>query len=1144
MALETRSLSAARVVPDRELRLLADGLQAWVRGISSERSKPPCIGIIDGARSQGTPELVDSLRSICPELGVRFASIAVDDGRVGPAGAFVDVLRDVFRAETPGDESAASPSREKYAEALSRALPELSSSGVRGDDEAWSRLSPELERSRLLDCGARALMEQAQRVPSVLAIQDVHLASGFTAQFLDHILRSVQQRGRRRVNHRLLIVVTGDSLSAEWPASLAALSSSPRLAFSIQAKGYSREDVRECCLRRTGEELSLTAREQLLRSSRGDPQHVAWCLERWTAEVDPARRSVEEQVRFEELAAERWQALDAVDREIVCVLACARASLEADRLVRALEAVDAEPAVDIGEIIDEIEERLARLKSAGWLEATGGGAGASLRFGVVPRLQSLAFEALPAARQRAWTEALIRVFVLRNNNASPEPLAVPLTLSLLQALERGASGSKRILRRITSGSEAEGNSAWLLLDVCRSAVDYLESTGCLREALEILDASITTTRRHGVELDEAWPLELARLLERTDNFHEAIDLWRKLVGPESGIDVEMRAAVRVAVLHGKLEDYDKQRSMLRRVYERLAVSDVELRGEIVIHLARCEHAAGKVADRNALLKRALTMSSESGQYRPRPELREALWDLAEEVCFKARDWAGALQYEEKLLCLREETGDLEGVLQSLDHMACLFALTSEEEAAQACLEKALELSEASRSYVLVARVEESLGKFEGDRACLQDAFPHLERAWVLLRELGREQGVARIDARLAEYEMRLCKYAGAARTLRHFVERRFGVRSRWPLTAEDGKKGSFRLPGARDAKDREAKGDQSPRRETLDRVLDTVRAGKLDEAFRLLEAALARKEFHEEDLLRIEAVQLLGQMAYERREVELALKSFEQSLKYLATTPAPHLLANAYLHLGSILLDRADQQRALDYTLRGLGLAAGSKDAGLVVRALLRVAILLSEVGDFESARVIAGTAAGLAREKKLPAHELEACIVASRAYESFEDLRPVRRVLSRAAELDQSIQNEPLSVRLRLERGWCHLRHDEFAKAQADVQEGLERAKSAGLKRVQLELRHLASAVDTDPQNPHKNFLRALDDLEGVLALAEKACLPRLAYEVLEILTRTYSSRGKDEVAEGFRQRADELSVLYENQLLSDATWSCRHQR
>jgi hypothetical protein len=132
----------------------------------------------------------------------------------------------------------------------------------------------------------------------------------------------------------------------------------------------------------------------------------------------------------------------------------------------------------------------------------------------------------------------------------------------------------------------------------------------------------------------------------------------------------------------------------------------------------------------------------------------------------------------------------------------------------------------------------------------------------------------------------------------------------------------------------------------------------------------------------------------------------------------------------------------------------------------------------------------------------------------------------------------------MKLEMGWNCLHNRDFTEALCLAREGVEIARWLGLDALIDDLLHLVGVVESAASNPRKNFLRALEALEQALQGAEARKRPRLRWEVLEAMAAIYRERGKDDLAEEYQRRADEIEFLMTSSLpppLREARWRGR---
>jgi tetratricopeptide (TPR) repeat protein len=513
--------------------------------------------------------------------------------------------------------------------------------------------------------------------------------------------------------------------------------------------------------------------------------------------------------------------------------------------------------------------------------------------------------------------------------------------------------------------------------------------------------------------------------------------------------------------------------------------------------------------------------------------------------------------EERLYESYVRGDDKDRTIRSLLDLGDLLSRKAEPQRAEACLCKALQVADETGARFCMAEVLCRLGQLRRERRDFAEALRCLGSARAIFGEFADEVGLERVESSLYDYELRTGRFDEAAETLTRCLERRFGCATEWPARADGSVDGVRAVAAERESVRRrerqeelenglEAGGIRLPAMEVLELVEIWRKSGNIERAFRLLESSLGNEEFKARAETRALATEALGRLALVRGDVELALKSFEQSLNPRSGPPSQDRVATAYLEVGGVLLLRGRLARALDYTLKGLRLALARGSVESCLDGLLALGDLLFEVGEDRAAGRIGAAAANLARSRGAFDRELVAVCQAGRSLRRTGADGPARRAFLRAWEIDRAIAAPLERCRYALEDGWEHFVRGDMARAASAASAGVELARAIGAQRYVPDFWHLAGVVEGCSRNPHNNLLRALELLERVHQDAEANGRPRLAWEVSLAIALIYAGRGKSEIAEAYRQRAEKSRVLCFASLpaeLSGLCWSTRHR-
>jgi len=1145
MASRTISSSAIATVPTRGFRLLVDGIRAWVRSISSGSTSGPCVGILEGGPGQGSGTLLRLLEGTSKDLGIQFLGTSFAPSTTSGVEPLVDLVEpfvmDALDGSRQGDASREG-FLERFGPDLVHLLPELEwpDSTVPAVTEGVDD-----DRSRRMDALVQTILESTCGKPTVLALHGVDGGDALSRDAILHLLRVLRRRrGRGRRHHVLVIAGTGCGSTS----SFLELADTRSIAFRIRVRGYSRDDLEELARVELVERMSVSIREKVFRSSGGDTRYVRWLFSRLREEGLTASWLLETYPSFEELARDDLHRLEPVLRQIVSLLSVC--GFPADEpLLR--EWVDEHGlVVDEVETGEQLDELLAELEDRGWVCSSG--VGPARRWYMEPDVARVALGCLDPARARSLAEQLAAWLVDRCGGVGRRTVRAFRILSLAGGVPTdGANGSLPGIddldfSRMQPCRESLGEAA----------AGYLEKLGAPSAALEVLEDTLGSLNESVDRVGEDLEERVVRLLCETGNHREAIDLLEARLGNTTSAADRVSVVRRVSGLRGRLGDRAARLAGLQDALGFLQVDPDEIeRGRVLEDLAvhwleDDEFDRADDAGREALAVLEARDSCDESE-------RRRVWRLLETIASRRGDRHAAQELEQRIYEAAVVANDVVAQVRSLLGLSSFFCTEDHHARSDACLREALRLAQESGARRIEAEVLRRLGQTNGDCRGDDEAFRYLERAWSILDEFGDEAGLAQVEVHLVECELRTGRFRHAARTLRSCVERRFSCSCSWPLRADGA------ADGASTADVQRGRAEERCRERTLetrwqdgsallgpDDLLELValrrKSGELTGAFRLLESALGRDEFRSGVETRARAVQELGRLSLLRGEVDLALKSFEQSLKTHAGVPSRERVASAYLEVGGVLLLGGHIARALDYTLRGLRIAWDESDDAGVAESLLRLAEFLVEAGQYHAATIVCTSAANLARHLGLWAAELSASTIAVRATRGAGEDKATRRALRRAWELDR-VLDQPLDrLRLCLEAGWERYGQGDFQLAGEHGRRGADIAKKIGAQSMLPDFRLLLAAIDGCPSNPHNNFIRALQVLESVQQDAEVLGRPRLGWEVCLVMEEVYASRGKTEISDGLRRRADAASTLCHSALpreLRVLCWSSRHR-
>ncbi len=214
-ALRPARPEAPLVGRSHELTLLRD---VW-RSVRERRGAVVCVRAEAGI---GKTRLSSELLALCACEGAATASCApLDLGGAAPFGLWSELLRKLLPAIPAPPPGAAWP------EDLARLVPELPSMLARPPGER-AFVSPDLERSRLLEAAVAAIEWAARERPLALLLEDTHIADASSLELTGYVARRIESLP-------VLIVLT------RRPAPRRA--ESDRLEHALRSRGLLREEL-------------------------------------------------------------------------------------------------------------------------------------------------------------------------------------------------------------------------------------------------------------------------------------------------------------------------------------------------------------------------------------------------------------------------------------------------------------------------------------------------------------------------------------------------------------------------------------------------------------------------------------------------------------------------------------------------------------------------------------------------------------------------------------------------------------------------------------------------------------------------------------------------------------------------------------
>src|SRR5690606_35801521 len=524
-------------VPARELRLLVDGLEHWVRSIGDRAATTgsACIGWLDGEDASGRAVLVEALIASCRALGIR--SFSVDCG--ADFHAFGEPVRQAL-AEVV--DHGIADADDRLRSALEKHRARLVALEARGDADCEGRSRTEtrasdgsshaVARADLVHSAAACLLESARRSPLVLVFEQVDRADALTAEMLRHLVRLLSEAPCDGVPRRLLLVATG-----ERPIEMIGLTSRRRIeemrAFDIRVRGYSRDDI-GACAQRAGVSLGVSDRESLFRATAGHVRRVRHLLARGAGAAVSERDL--NLAAIPSLTESQYRALGSKEKLVLLGLLALRAPVDVGRLERWIARSRSSLASVLARLVaDErsgVESGVARAEASGMAGGSRDGplaASDSLwRHGRGPHVDPRSRGDLAPGGVEPTTRPMLLVHeppsVLRSIGASWLELLLdedPSPISATGWLARFLAADDEHARAMIDRLEPERQRA--IVSCWRASTKALSRLGP-ELALEFLEAGWEALDRFldpgvRVEIRASW----IDLLERAGNHREALD---------------------------------------------------------------------------------------------------------------------------------------------------------------------------------------------------------------------------------------------------------------------------------------------------------------------------------------------------------------------------------------------------------------------------------------------------------------------------------------------------------------------------------------------------------------------------------------------------------------------------------------------
>jgi tetratricopeptide (TPR) repeat protein len=1082
-------------VPQRELRLVVEGVSSWCAGLTEKRGCWRSCGFIQGPPGAGQTEILESLGSVCRELGVGVFSVrSVRGARTGPrltAELARQLLVAAYGLAENGSGGSVLPSQ------LEQELLRLTG-GLSGEETAESLpiLEPAYQRMRLVDSIARSLLELAARRPLILTVENLGNVEELLLEVLRHFLRLAARRRSSPRAPRLLLIATLEQaedirLLEDFQTEQEDLAS--LTAFSVQLRGYSRAELCESATRVLGEPAPTSTREKIMRATQGNPRHIRWLLAdaKETGDLDLRPR----RLTFAQIVTRRFGRLSERQQEWLVLFAFLRRPVRS----RLLEAVAGSlDFLSLSATVegDGIAAELAELESASWLRTSVSKtdeepAWFSICDGDVA---DLILESLGAETLRLW-----RLHLGRSLAEVSGGQCVDLSLAACDLL-------------LHAGELDEATI------IATEAADTLRSVSCFPEALELIESVLSESRGLALSAFHGLREQRVTLLHAGGYFREALEVCEALLNCRPDAETVYRMGVLRAELYGRLGEHDQQVRVVQEAIERFSADSSPVRrANLFAELGHACRLSGAGARSLGTLEECLSVLPE-GSF-DHAQVRR-VFELAVYLHADRGQLERSLEVARDLARTRCPADRFQQKVNMFRRVAELELRLGRLAEAETALHEGLSHANRSGSRWLVAEQLEALGRHWAECRNPSAALAYLEQAYGIYVDLGKAVEAASLRFRLLALELELGFFDRARKSALAFglrAEYREGVAlADAPLEPRSRRKALRRFAKLTRARNRGFSAEDSLH---WGRVLEDD--GRIGEAFSLYREGLRSAQAPE---TRLDLYRAMGDIALLQGDAEAGLRFVEKGLSGVREGLDRARVASAAVGVAEIYQRRGDLPRACDAAVRALRLVQEEPVGSVVVPAFLCFADVLMECGAWKAARDLALSAAYVAQSVRDVRGELEAGLRLCAVFRELGDVEASTDAMTRVDRLSAGLDLPVLRTRLLLEKAWSCRALGKFEEAR---EAALLASNSARALRTPTLLTRSILAIGSiqgAPTNPRKNFLSALDVLEQGIARAENEGCPRLRWELLLVLAALHADRGSVDVAETYRRRAADV--------------------
>lgn len=432
----------------------------------------------------------------------RLGGVRLLRGRCLAGGAPYEGFRGVFEGVVerfrPSIPDAVPPAVLRAAPALAAVFPVIRELGVGQDFMAGGSLPPQEERQRVLLAARDLVFAAVERSPSLLVVEDLHVADEATVALLGLLAASLKDLAVRSTAPRLLLVGTSRDDEVDAPGVHALLRVQERLlptgaVHRLRLGPLGRSEILEVAASMLGMVPPEPVVDRLHAESGGNPHFLEELLKAWGDDPSGAKASIPPTLSA--VVAQRTARLSERAREVVETAAVLGRECEMDTLISATGL----PEVEVLDVIEELVQRRILSEDQNYGHEV-------VRFRQEITRQSIV-ETLPLARRRALHLAAARALdaageasteiVGQHYLAGGEPDAA------LRHLERAAS---------EAAASYANEDALRLLDLALSA--QREVAGSARERFRLLSARAAVLDHLARREEERRTIEEAERLAR------------------------------------------------------------------------------------------------------------------------------------------------------------------------------------------------------------------------------------------------------------------------------------------------------------------------------------------------------------------------------------------------------------------------------------------------------------------------------------------------------------------------------------------------------------------------------------------------------------------------------------------------------